>query len=86
MVDHQEPLDFMIQAISLEILVEELLNLGAGAGWDTILWNSKFSKPAQAMLFAILQRSIRLCVLIVVVSILFSSRLGQKKYLVNRNS
>ena len=43
-------LDLVIQAISSEILIVELLNLGAGVSWDIILWNSNFSQPVFAIL------------------------------------
>ena len=44
-VAQREPLDFMIKGINSDILVVELLNLGAGADLDIILWNSNFLQP-----------------------------------------
>ena len=45
-------MDFMIKPISSDILVVELLNLGAGADSDTILWNSNLAQPVFAMTLA----------------------------------
>ena len=44
----------MIKPISSDILVVELLNLGAGAGadLDSILWNSNLAQPAFVMMLA----------------------------------